>query len=97
MNASELRDARRKALFLWWLPPPPKAPDYSTPEAVTLRAQEAAWEGGCPQGGGRHACRWPEHVKMLQTMRANVKSDGKLYKDFKRAVARAQERLRDPA
>ena len=26
--------------FLWWLPAPPKSPDYSTPEAVTMRAFE---------------------------------------------------------
>lgn len=29
-----------KGSFLWWLPAPPKSPDYSTQEAITLRAFE---------------------------------------------------------
>lgn len=34
---------------LWFLPPPPKAPDYSTPEAVTARAWQGlhAWAKTC--------------------------------------------------
>ena len=32
--------AKARGGFLWWLPNAPKAPDYSTPEAVTLRAFE---------------------------------------------------------
>jgi hypothetical protein len=29
-----------KTRFLWWLPAAPKSPDYSTQEAITLRAFE---------------------------------------------------------
>ena len=79
--------------FLWWLPDPPKAPDYSTPEAVTTRAQEAAWDGGCPEGTHSRkssVCLWPKHVKMLRVMKASVKSDGAVYKDFARACRNAR-------
>ena len=86
------RMTKKRSGFLWWLPGPPKSPDYSTPEAITLRAQEAAWDGGCPQndtGGARHKCGWANHVKACRALRAAVKSDGALYRDFRAAIEKA--------
>jgi len=83
------RAPKVKGSFLWWMPAPPKSPDYSTPEAVTLRAQEAAWTGGCPQNGHEGRCFWTEHVKGCRTLKAAVKSDGKVYRDFKAALIAA--------
>ena len=76
----------------YWLPAPPKPPDYSTPEQVTLRAQEAAWEGGCPSRRCG-ACRWTAHVKMVRAAREALKTDGKLYREFRAAIDRAQREL----
>lgn len=81
--------ATLKSGVLHWLPAPPKSPDYSTPEAVTRRAQEAAWDGGCPQEGHEGRCAWTEHVKGCRVLKAAVKSDGKLYRDFKAALLAA--------
>lgn len=77
---------RVKGGFLWWLPAPPKSPDYSTADAITLRAQEAAWDGGCPQDTHAGRCSWTEHVKGCRVLKAAVKSDGKVYRDFRAAL-----------
>ena len=88
------RQKPAKGEFLWWLPPPPQAPDYSTPEAITARAQEAAWAGGCPMRAFHHdlrECKWTDHVRILRTIKAALKTDGKVYREFKAALAKAQK------
>ena len=67
------------------VPPPP---DYSTAEAITERAQEGAWRGGCPSGKCGQ-CAWDKHVQTMRAVKAAVKSDGKVYREFQAALAKA--------
>lgn len=62
-----------KGEFLWWLPPAPKSPDYSTPEKITLRA----YERGAASSG------W------VRATLALLRTDGQVYRDFRAALAKA--------
>ena len=84
--------AKARTVPLWWVSIP-KPPDYSTPEAITARAQEAAWDGGCPWGysGGHSKCEWSTHVKFLRTVKREFATNGKVYREFIAAIRKAQE------
>ena len=64
--------SKQRGSFLWWLPAPPKSPDYSTSEKVTLRAYE---RGAASSGWVR------ETLALLRT-------DGRVYRDFQAALRR---------
>jgi hypothetical protein len=78
--------AKNRNQPLWWVSIP-APPNYSSPAEITRRAQEMAWDGGCPETG-HHDCRWPAHVHTLRVMKHAMKTNGKAYRDFMAACAR---------
>ena len=69
------RAPKVKGSFLWWLPAPPKSPDYSTPEQVTLRAFERgecpAWEEGNAMS---QPTREPESLELWKRVGREIRS-----------------------
>lgn len=92
--------SKDKHIPLWWVDIP-KPPDYSTPEAISERAREGAWKGGCPHeqrvdgplllddtSSWCGACRWGDHVKGLRAFYRALENGGKPYRDFMVACAK---------
>ena len=82
--------SKTRTVPLWWVSIP-KSPDYSTPEAITARAQEAAWDGGCPQEEHWRCQGWGSHVKFLRAVKREFATNGKVYREFMAAIAKAKE------